>query len=293
MRADRLSHPVKTSKEVSMTKRLLHRRGRRRGTSRAGGPRHGLERLPRGLHDHRRVRGATTASPASRPCSRVGGDQARRGRARRVRPLRLPYGSVCQGCHTSNFDPAKVVPTPTATSASRRPSPGRRQRHPDRGPGRRLGASSENYVGCSSCHYGIGCGRSSPTVQTRTTRHTASRYGEMANADICGAVPLALLVHGRHLRGDADPVREDRRRGESDPQPVADDPDPAADGARRVPDARSPAPAPATGWDPAAPLSDYLNVRPPGWTPDSGSGRYLGRLRQALRRTGRTSTAST
>ena len=31
---------------------------------------------------------------------------------------RLPYGSVCQGCHTSNFDPSKLTPTPTATSGS-------------------------------------------------------------------------------------------------------------------------------------------------------------------------------
>jgi hypothetical protein len=29
----------------------------------------------------------------------------------------------------------------------------------------------------------------------------------------------------------------------------------------------SPAPAPATGWDPAAPLSDYLNIPAPGWSP--------------------------
>ncbi len=45
--------------------------------------------------------------------------------------LRLPYGSVCQGCHTSNFDPAKVVPTPTATSSTGTVSWACRQRHPD------------------------------------------------------------------------------------------------------------------------------------------------------------------
>ena len=31
---------------------------------------------------------------------------------------RVPTGSVCQGCHTANFDPAKMTPTPTATTTA-------------------------------------------------------------------------------------------------------------------------------------------------------------------------------
>ena len=92
------------------------------------------------------------------------GHEARGGRSRRS-GLRLPYGSVCQGCHTSNFDPAKVVPTPTATSSTGAVSWGAANGIPTEAQAAGSAASSENYVGCSSCHYGTRLG-GEPTVRT-------------------------------------------------------------------------------------------------------------------------------
>ncbi|HEY5473569.1 MAG TPA: hypothetical protein VIK32_10310, partial [Candidatus Limnocylindrales bacterium] len=68
---------------------------------------------------------------------------------------RLPYGS-CAGCHTSNYAPSKVTPVPTATASPSGtvswgaviPSPFPAQ---DAADGTFM---SENFVGCSSCHYG-------------------------------------------------------------------------------------------------------------------------------------------
>ena len=71
----------------------------------------------------------------------------------------LPYGSVCAGCHTANFAPSKVVPTPTATSTSLSVSWGAVLPAGSPTPSlmpQALGNAqmSEFDVGCSSCHYG-------------------------------------------------------------------------------------------------------------------------------------------
>ncbi len=168
--------------------------------------------------------------------------------------LRLPYGSVCAGCHTSNFDPTKVVPTPTATATDGTVSWGAANGIPDpltQSTGEF--ASSENFVGCSSCHYGTNALGALFGEDSNDTAHKAP-YGELANADICGA------CHSRYSYT-------------TDTFPVS--PIPAATPTTLIqpqmaigyPMLGSPAPSPSTGWDPAAPLADYLVVPQPGWTP--------------------------
>jgi len=157
--------------------------------------------------------------------------------------LRLPYGSVCQGCHTSNFDPSKVVPTPTATSTTGAVSWGAANGIPTEAQAVGNAAASENYVGCSSCHYNA------------NTAHAAP-LGQLANAEICGQ------CHSRYSYTTqtfaVTPV----------PTPTASQttliqPQMALGG---YPMLGAPA-SPGPGWDPAPPLSDYLNVQFPGWSP--------------------------
>ena len=114
--------------------------------------------------------------------------------------LSLPYGSVCAGCHTANYDPSKVVPTPTATTTSTTsPYPTSvawAASLPMVGstPVLVLPQSQGNYpmsefdIGCSSCHYGADV---NGTIANQgndpaDTAHTAP-YQQLANADICGA----------------------------------------------------------------------------------------------------------
>ena len=142
--------------------------------------------------------------------------------------LRLPYGSVCQGCHTANFDPAKVVPTPTATSSAGAVSWAAGNGMPTQPQTEGNAASSENFVGCSSCHYGMqidGNFGSDPN----NTAHRAP-LGLLASAEDLRSVPFAVLVHGPDVLREPDP----------DAHGVAAHADPAADGTRRVPDARGP-----------------------------------------------------
>jgi len=104
------------------------------------------------------------------------------------RANRLPYGSSCGGCHSSNFDPSKIVPTPTATNATSgavswtggNATPIAPQSMGD-------AATSESFVGCSSCHYGanVAGGLEIYGVDSNDTAHTAP-YANLANAEICG-----------------------------------------------------------------------------------------------------------
>jgi hypothetical protein len=167
---------------------------------------------------------------------------------------RLPYGSVCQGCHTSNFDPAKVVPTPTATSSSGAVSWGAGNGIPTQPQTEGNAASSENYVGCSSCHYGMAGGGTSGS-DPNNTAHNAP-LGDLANADICGQ------CHSRYSYTTqtfaVSPI----------PTPTAVpttliQPQMALGG---FPMLGTPATS-GTGWTSAPPLSDYLTVQQPGWTP--------------------------
>jgi len=92
---------------------------------------------------------------------------------------RLPYGSVCAGCHTANYDPSKVVPTPTATAGPTDPTPGAvtwiaGNMDPDpAAQATGTSAASELDVGCSSCH------------QSQDAAHRAP-FANLANAEICG-----------------------------------------------------------------------------------------------------------
>jgi len=186
--------------------------------------------------------------------------------------LRLPYGSVCQGCHTSNFRPDKVVPTPTATSSTGAVSWGAGNGIPTDPQTMGSAASSENYVGCSSCHYGANVtgGLAQFGVDPSDTAHTAP-LGDMANADICGQ------CHSRYS------YTVDTFTVSPIPTPTASpttliQPQMALGGYKML---GQPATAPSTGWSPAAPLSTVLTVQQPGWTPSpnpSATSAGFGRL---------------
>ena len=114
----------------------------------------------------------------------------------------------------------KVVPTPTATDATL-PVPSTWAWPPTRlaTEAQTVGnaASSENYVGCSSCHYGANVGGSLAVdgVDPNDTAHTAP-LGKLANADICGqchsrysytvdTFPVTPIPYGR-LDGVGHPI---------------------------------------------------------------------------------------
>jgi hypothetical protein len=116
----------------------------------------------------------------------------------------LPYGSVCAGCHSANFDPGKVTPVPTATTYGWNtsiPTPTATSTTiswgaspsavsvPQTDPSANA-PFSELDIGCSSCHYGAyvppdGTAPNSGN-DANDTAHSAS-YGKLANAEICGA----------------------------------------------------------------------------------------------------------
>jgi len=189
------------------------------------------------------------------------GDWAETGHARaghEDQALRLPYGSVCQGCHTANFAPAKVVPTPTATSAAGVVSWGAGNGYATQAQALGNAAASENFVGCSSCHYGAnvgGGGLDRFGVDPNDTAHRAP-ISLMANADICGQCHSRFSYTTQTFAVEPIPT----------PTAVATtliQPQMALGGYRMVGEPASPPP----GWDPAASLTDYLTVPRPGWTP--------------------------
>jgi hypothetical protein len=173
--------------------------------------------------------------------------------------LRLPYGSVCQGCHTSNFDPAKVIPTPTATSSTGAVSWGAGNGLPTEAQAVGMAASSENYVGCSSCHYGASVtgGLSQFGVDPNDTAHMAP-LGDLANAEICGQCHSRYSYTTQTFAVSPIPTPTASQTTLIQPQ--------MALGGYPMLGAPSPSPA-TTGWAPAPPLSDYLNVQSPGWSP--------------------------
>jgi len=185
---------------------------------------------------------------------------------------RAVNGSVCQGCHTSNFDPAKALPTPTATTTAVAPAPAATNvawgvDQSQVGTPQSMGEApwSDNNIGCSSCHYGAGPVSELDGRDVNDTAHMAP-YGELANADICGA------CHSRYSYTTSTfsvtPIPYVRLDGAGDPIP---NPTPTSliqpQMALGYPMLGSPAPSPATGWNPAAPLSDYLNIPTSGWSP--------------------------
>lgn len=188
----------------------------------------------------------------------------------------LPYGSVCAGCHTANYDPSKVTPVPTATATTGVVSWAASPSTIAAPQGLGNAPMSEMDIGCSSCHYGAGAGISE--VDGRDANDTAhtSPYGNLADAQICGAchsrysyttpvytvTPVPYLkVTGGVLTPAVDPTTI------VGGTPVV--PNPSATTliqpqmAIGYPMLGSPSPAPA--WSPN--LAAYLKVQSPGWTP--------------------------
>ncbi len=176
------------------------------------------------------------------------------------RANRLPYGSSCGGCHSSNFDPSKIVPTPTATSTTGAVSWTGANATPIAPQAEGDAATSEAFVGCSACHYGANpVGAEQYGVDLNDTAHNAP-HANLADAEICGQ------CHSRYAYT-------------VDTYPVAPVPYVAVDAAG------SPIPNPSptsllqpqyaigykmlgepTTWVPAG-LATVLNVQSPGWTP--------------------------
>ena len=132
----------------------------------------------------------------------------------------LPYGSVCAGCHTANYAPAKVTPSPSGTTYVADPG----TVTGDQASGN--SAASELDIGCSSCHYGAATG-TAPQYgnDSNDTAHMVP-YGNMADPADLRRLPFALLVHHADHRGHSGAERY-----------RADAAHPAADG-HRLPDAR-------------------------------------------------------
>ena len=109
---------------------------------------------------------------------------------------RLPYGSSCAGCHTANFDPSKVVPTPTATRQHRRGHLGGGQRAAVRRDHRR-----RRFVRGR---------RRLLIVPLQPGRRSQRHSGESEQPGQRGhlrSVSLAVLVHRGHLRRRARALR--------------------------------------------------------------------------------------
>ena len=159
---------------------------------------------------------------------------------------RLPYGSSCAGCHTSNYDPSKVVPTPTATSTSGAVSWG--AVIPSPFPAQNDGNTfiSENFVGCSSCHYG----KSAPAQYGNDPNNTAhaAPFGNLADADVCGQ------CHSRY----AYTVGTYTVASIPDPNPTTLLQPQYSIGYKMLGE--------PTSWTPAG-LATVLNIPAPGWSP--------------------------
>jgi hypothetical protein len=166
---------------------------------------------------------------------------------------RLP-NSMCAGCHTANWDPSKVVPVASATSAAGAVTWVAGNSVPTEAQATGSAASSELDVGCSSCH------------QSKTAAHTgtAANPSNLASAAICGQchsrysytvdtyaiTPLPYVKVTTPLPGT----------------PITPNPNPTsllqpqmAIGYETMGNATN-------AWTPAA-LSTKLNVPFPGWTP--------------------------
>ena len=179
---------------------------------------------------------------------------------------RLPYGSSCAGCHTSNYAPGKVVPVATATSSTGTVSWG--AVIPSPFPAQNDGNTfiSENFVGCSSCHYGKSTGAAAAQYgdDPNNTAHAAP-FGNLADADVCGqchsrysytvdtyaVLPVPYLTVTTPLPGT----------------PITPNPSPTTLLQPQYAIGFPMLGAPVAGVWTSIPLSDYLNIPSPGWTP--------------------------
>ena len=246
-----------------MTKRLLIVVGVVVAPPGPGGPRHGLERpIARTTPPRTHARCVTPASPAFRPPttsgSRPGTPTPEAGRNR------LPYGSELRRLPQLQLRPVEDRADADGDHASTRRRLVDRRRMPRPSHRRLLGnaATSETFVGCSSCHYGANVG-GNYGGDAKDTAHAAP-YANLANAEICGQChsrysytvtpyPCAAVCTTRHLTL-AD--RQARRSAEPEPDIAA-----AAAVRDGLPMLGDP-----TSWVPAG-LSTVLNVQSPGWTP--------------------------
>ena len=187
---------------------------------------------------------------------------------------RLPYGSSCGGCHTSNYAPSKVVPQPTLTAVAPTapagsPTPAPTATNvswgaviPSPFPAQADGDApfSENFVGCSSCHYGAATGTSPQYGNDPSDTAHMAPYANLANAEICGqchsryaytvnTYDVATVPYVK-LDGAGVPIANPSPTSLLQPQ--------YAIGYKMLG-------APTT-WVPAG-LSTVLNVQTPGWTP--------------------------
>jgi len=163
---------------------------------------------------------------------------------------RMPYGSSCAGCHTANYNPSKVVPTPTATATTGAVSWGAVNGTATEPQATGTAASSESAVGCSSCHYN----------QTAAHAGTGANPSNLANGAICGqchsrysyTVNTYTVAPVPYVKvTDGSPVPNPSPTTLLQPQ--------YAIGFETMGNA-------ANGWTPAA-LGTNLNLPTPGWTP--------------------------
>lgn len=179
---------------------------------------------------------------------------------------RLPYGSSCAGCHTSNYAPGKVVPVATATSSTGAVSWG--AVIPSPFPAQNDGNTfmSENFVGCSSCHYGKSTGAAAAQYgdDPNNTAHAAP-FANLANADVCGQ------CHSRYsYTVDTYDVATVPYVSVTTPlpgTPITPNPSPTSLLQPQYAIGFPMLGAPVAGVWTSIPLSDYLNIPFPGWTP--------------------------
>ena len=194
----------------------------------------------------------------------VGRRSTRRTKKVRSAAKSLPYGSVCAGCHTSNYAPGKVTPCrrrrrPPASSpwAPLRRRPLRPSSRPATLPSRRTSSAAPRATTARTRAAG-----SRSTALTRTTPPTTSRSAN-GQCRHLRRLPFAVRLHGRSRSRS---IRSRRRRPFATTliQPQM---------AIGYPMLGSPASSPATGWIPPLRSARTSTSRHPA-----------GRLRRTRRR---------
>ena len=175
---------------------------------------------------------------------------------------RLP-SSNCAGCHTSNYDPSKVIPTPTATAANGTVSWAAANGIPTEAQTVGNAASSENFVGCSSCHYGMTIGGTYGSDPNNTAHQAPD--ANLANAEVCGQ------CHSRYSYTvdtyDVQPIPYAKVTTPLPGTPITPNPNPTTLLQPQFAIGFPMLGMPVAGVWTSTPLSDYLNVPKPNVTP--------------------------
>ena len=198
MRADRLHLPATTSQGGDHVQTRDHRCAGCGCLPGGGGPGPGLQRLSRRLHDvATRARCATPTSPPSRT---VYTEWAETKHAEADADNQRPSSRTarcCAGCHTSNWDPIKVVPTPrhrhqSSTGLVRGQAPTASRLTPRHAGG----AASLRTTSAAPC---------ATTARAWPVRRRPHGYGAHAPSGEPGqrrhlrSVPFAVLLHRGHV----------------------------------------------------------------------------------------------